>query len=130
MSRPDPQTDPTGYVLAVADQREQRSKAIGALGGLAAEVHPDGRAWVNAEHPDHWHTASMHGYPRLAEHIAAEANPGHALTEVALWRGIAERHIVGVDHLGPFCVCCWSRGFPCPDLLAVGAAAKAYAGDT
>lgn len=28
-----------------------------------------------------------------AEHIAAEANPAHALAEVALWRGVASRHV-------------------------------------
>lgn len=41
------------------------------------------------------------------------------LAQVALWRSIVERHVG--DH-----IC--SGQFPCPDLLAVVAAARAYLG--
>ena len=127
-------TDPAAFVLAVADLREQRARAATPgpyvarttddVGELAHQVHagPHGAVWL--------YLGSDAQELADAEHIAAEADPDHALAEVALWRGVVERHIDGVDHLGPFCVCCWSRSrsWPCPDLLAVVAAAKAYLG--
>ena len=49
------------------------------------------------------------------------------LQQAALWRGIAERHAHAPgDHI---CLGC-SEDFPCPDLLAAVAAAKAYAEGT
>jgi hypothetical protein len=75
MTLPDPATDPAGYVLAVADLREQR------------------------------------------------------LAEVALWRGIAERHVKTnlVYTNGALCDRCDGVvDFPCSDLLGAVAAAKAY----
>lgn len=66
--------------------------------------------------------------------FVAFETPAHALAEVALWRGIVERH---GDHGGAsnyrgepdpaLCHGCAER-WPCPDLLAVVAAARAYMG--
>jgi hypothetical protein len=133
---PDPAADPAGYVLAVADLRERRAKVAtespyivhSSLSGLAkvysATAEP-GMQRVAITGTDE--QASLD-----AEHIAAEANPAHALAEVALWRGVAQRHdpVPGLEPLE--CGVCGERYtgqlWPCPDLLAVVAAAKAYAG--
>lgn len=138
---PNPAVDPGGYVLAVADLRERRIAAVrperwrawpAALPGewTIAGVTRGG----NADRHPIATTHGLHSAEVEAVHIAAEANPAHALAEVALWRGIVERH---GDHGGAsnyrgepdpaLCHGCAER-WPCPDLLAVVAAAQAYMG--
>jgi hypothetical protein len=135
---PDPSTDPAGYVLAVAEERERRAKA-------AATESPSWRDVGVA-------IDAASGVPFVApadtaEHIAAEANPGHTLEAVRHWRSIVERHSVGhacvygsqsghwhdavSDTYAPNAptVRVWISE-PCPDLLAVVAAARAYAEPT
>ena len=128
-------SDQAAFVLAVAALREARAKA--ATSGpyvartvdekiqLAHQIHagPAGYVWLyigdDAEALDD------------TEHIAAEANPAHALAEVALWRVVAEWHGRGLGEFD-WCTTCGrvngSVKFPCPNLLAVVAAAEAYAG--
>jgi hypothetical protein len=116
---PDPQADPAGYVHAAADLREKRIAEYG-------QIAPDCFVGQYRRH--------------VREHIAAEASPAHALAEVALWRGIVKRHVAadqvpGMSPSEPHCRQCWSgtdlvkfmyTPWPCPDLLAVVAAARAY----
>ena len=71
---------------------------------------------------------------RDAVHIAAEANPAHALAEVRLWRGIAERHspTPGLSNECRTCLGSYQDetggDWPCPDVLAAEEAARAYLG--
>ncbi len=137
---PDPQADQTAYVFATADLREGRIRAAesyfpgpwrrgpGYFSGYG--VVADARG---AEITKHFERESP------ADHIAAEANPKHALAEVRLWRGIAGRHVQGwtdpkvqgnADSLVVLQVPqCASRcgTWPCSDLLDVVAACQAYA---
>jgi hypothetical protein len=136
---PNPDTDPAGYVLAVADVRERRASA------------PDGKTyrwaadsgWLVEQVDQHTCGTGPNGHyghhepgcgliplvelpTALAECIASEHNG--ALAEVALWRQISRRHTARRG------ASVWCRhdgmGWPCEDLLAVVAAVKAYAGDT
>lgn len=131
---PDPTTDPAGYVLAVADQREQRATA--APFGPYRTLHntddqsfvQDHRGLLDVEiYVDNGRAADLPATRNMAEHIAAEANPDHALKEVALWRSIAERHQIPRRYrkTTALCAAC-TQPAPCPDLLNVVAAAKAY----
>jgi hypothetical protein len=134
---PDAVADPAAFVLAVADPREKR---IG-LAHPVVDSDDDIGWWVdddqNCLEPTDDREPLIRGgdneiigsVPTLpaADHIAAEANPAHALAEVALWRGIAERH-----QRVPFGFCevgDHRTDWPCPDLLAVVAAARAYLGE-
>jgi hypothetical protein len=134
---PDPATDPAGYVLAVADLREQRASAA-TQGEWVAAVQRGKTpvVGVRGDRPGTGQAIAVSGAPGRegagranAKHIAAEANPEHALAEVALWRGVVKRHTGTADELRPrrVCACCTFTA-PCPDLLAVVAAARAYAG--
>jgi hypothetical protein len=110
---PDPVTDPGGYVLAVADLRLDIA--------MAADVKS---MTVRA---------AMAGYRRaLREFVAAEASEDLALAQVALWRGIVERHAPhpprGPSDDQPECRTCEGDDWPCPDLLAAVDAARAYMG--
>lgn len=131
---PDAGTDPAGFVLAVADLREKRIKvatpgpyealSLHTINGVDWQIHagPAGAVWlyVGAEDQDR----------ADAEHIAAEANPAHALAEVALWRAVVAEHqrMAGnaATALGDD-VGCWSDGSP--EWAAVVAAARAYLGE-
>ena len=145
---PDAGTDPTGFVLAVADLRERRAKAAtpgpwrvttdgDPCGPDIALVHDD----LDDEDSESDIVARFVETWDAAEHIAAEASPAHALAEVALWRRLAERHQsegLDADSDGEFWRDCYC-GLPwtdpartdlgCLDLLAALAAARAYLGE-
>lgn len=91
---PDAGTDPGGYLLAAADLREKRIAA--ATQGTWAVHDGDIVSWVVGEHgfDDDLDRVigDPAGWPADHEHIAAEANPYHALAEVALWRAVAAEH--------------------------------------
>jgi hypothetical protein len=131
--------DPTGFVLAAADLRERRATYLGVLQSTwraSTQVYDRGDEdhMVTADDVEHEFqsdvVARMIENAPTAEHIAAEANPEHALAEVALWRGIAQRHRSGRQTYGStvvtICMACAGERFPCPDLLAAVAAARAY----
>ncbi len=126
------ETDPTGFVLAVADLREARAKAA-TPGPYEAHQYKRDSALVGGEifTPDIDRRPIPYAstWPD-AEHIAAEANPAHALAEVALWRHLAKGH-AGHEMNGiTTCRSCdGAIEFPCADLLAVVAAARAYLGE-
>lgn len=145
---PDAATDPAGFVLAVADLREKRANAVRPERWTAFQTPMPGEWMVAGTRrdgtADPHRIATTHGLGSAqveAEHIAAEANPAHALAEVALWRGLARRHEPlpprGPDDDQPMCAGCVDPGacgdgemaWPCPDLLAVVAAARAYLGE-
>lgn len=69
-----------------------------------------------------------------AGHIAAEANPPHALAAVARWRGVVERHKRRALP-DPIDVCVWCpdgstryTAWPCPDLTETADEIRAYLG--
>lgn len=137
-SVPDREADPAGYLLAAADLREARARGIPeprwvARGNWIASWTDRCTCGSSGE------IAALYGHepgcgleqvlqtsgPDEADHIAAEANPAHALAEVKLWRGIVERHGLGRT----WCLWCGegdSIEVPCPDLRAAVAAARAY----
>lgn len=134
---PDDVADPAGFVLAACDLREKRIEAVRPERWLAWPAALPGE-WIVAGltrgGPDPHPIATTHGLHSAeleAVHVAAEANPAHALAEVALWRGVAKRHQRNILR-GPESVlnpnrCQWCNdNYPCPDLLAVVAAARAY----
>lgn len=132
MTLPDPTTDPAGFVLAVADQREQRARQVPGEVWTPYERKAYHAVWASSElGGPGYPVAKAHSGHRQAviEHIAAEANPEHALKEVALWRGIVERHTaVPTQDSGDVCYsCALVTPWPCLDLLGVVAAAEAYA---
>jgi hypothetical protein len=138
---PDPGTDPAAYLLAVADLREQRAEAATGGGTWRLEESDGAHAIVLAssgshesqyteieythglytEDGDQYETACL-----IAGHIAAEANPDHALKEVALWRAVVYEHEEFFRRLR-------AAGSTQPErpgvlLLCAVEAAKAYAG--
>lgn len=145
---PDPQADPdayNAYVLAVADLRQKRATEAATGQWCPTWTHQAIRHVqrnVDIDCPDHDDDGGAVGedcrrFGRYdGKHIAAEANPAHALAEVALWRGVAERHVAqagGLDR--KICQSCRRTDtqsrfvtWPCADLLAVVAACRAYAG--
>jgi hypothetical protein len=137
---PDAGQDPAGYVLAAADLREKRAKAVAPGPWLLTDPNEGsgvGPLWtvVNdaflnppADENAPWLAVELHtGTKDEAEYVAAEANPKHALAEVALWRGVVERHELAMDGQDIRCCrTCLSTEWPCPDLLDVVAAARAY----
>ncbi len=134
---PDPDTDPAGYVLAVADLREKRIDGLPHDPWTVCDANegsnPYGPLWMvtndafhnpPADDDELWLAVELHtGTKDYAVHFAAEANPAHARAEVALWRGIAERS--WHDEESGECDRCRMH-WPCSDLLAVVAAARAY----
>jgi hypothetical protein len=124
--------DLTAGILAGCDLREQRAKAV--LRISKAPWSTEGEVVYGPDFADGTlRTIAETVYQEEADHIAAEANPAHALAEVALWRGIAERHADHeqcVDWLGrpreecTYCVELW----PCADLTAAADAVRAYLG--
>jgi hypothetical protein len=91
---------PVSGLVATANLREQRARAATA-GPYVAEFVGDvdrdtgeGRGdWqVSAEAAEHGVLAMLADDEQSqadAEHLAAEADPAHALAEVALWRAVA-----------------------------------------
>jgi hypothetical protein len=141
---PDPTTDPAGYVLAVADLREQRARDV-AEGPWCPQwvyqaVRHIGRN-VDLECADHGYDCPT--WDRYdGAFVAAEANPPHALAEIALWRAMAYEHrrsqirVTADPHaLTPVfrtvdTCSCGSGAWPCDRTVfaAAIAAARAYAG--
>jgi len=109
-------THPQG-ILAAADIREQTIRAAATVTTLS---HP-----LRNIVPREWQL-----------HIAAEADPAHALAAVRHWRGVADRHGKPLH----FCVAGqhrWvsvtERGYvskPCAELTEVADEARAYLGET
>lgn len=116
-----PDTWPAG-ILAAADLRQARAEAaqdrrpgpyvVGAAGSVVAYGGQYVTGYTTPEGAE------------VAEHIAAEANPAHALAAVRHWRSVAERHV---------CDPIWSRGcqdcrnvWPCEDVTEVADEARAY----
>jgi hypothetical protein len=140
---PDDVADPTGFVLAACDLREARINAAGRGTWEAICAGPDGWEVRDVVPPTGRRRRRIIARVRMgpfeldraaALHIAAEANPAHALAEVALWRGMAGRHwgkqtVAMPPHPdGPIycCATCMTDVWPCPDLRDAVAAARAY----
>lgn len=141
-------TDPAAFVLAVADLREARANAatpgpwVPYYCGIERGPGPDG-VLPAISICDTGSGDADQTWPD-AEHIAAEADPAHVLAAIRHWRGTVERHRsmtaanvyqvpagMGVSDVAPYPVlicraCRVDPNYPCPDLLAVVAAAKAY----
>lgn len=113
---PDAGQDPTGYVLAAADLREKRAKAATAANWRPQPSYPWG-IWQEAgsDDPGFVSTSLATNAAPDAVHIAAEANPEHALAEVALWREVA---VLTRDLYHDL--------YPHPLMAAAVAAARAY----
>jgi hypothetical protein len=152
-------SDPAAGILAAADLREKLAKAMGATAG--AEWRAFGE-WVTAgtcectcdADPIYGHRVGCGFEPlfRLsdeaaAEHIAAEANPAHALAAVRRWKKVVDRHRPYPDpnagtEPDEWTVCNWcgasdtadaedaaTKGrWPCPDLRETADEARAYLG--
>lgn len=139
-------TAPGSYVLVVALLREERARAATPGPWLQAPDTHAGRVWIQRTAAK-WHSLgppdmeplfSLRGDESYAQReadaafVVAEANSAHALAEVALWRGVVERHRPYDDNIPALCYACHEAPegcageWPCPDLLAVVAAAKAY----
>lgn len=128
-----PDTWPEG-ILAAAEVREQRAKALGAMApppwrvvstefgtGLASEG-PSKAIYSNGQ------MLMARVESRLCEHIAAEASPAHALAAVRRWRGVVERHARIDDGLRGYCRQCYHLypAWPCPDLTETADEARDY----
>jgi hypothetical protein len=133
---PDPAADLAGFVLAVAEIRERRAKhpfvpQTQWRANAQEYDRGDEEFMVLADDPDEPYGSTDVARTvetwEAADHIAAEANPAHALAEVALWRGIAERHYQEAHQTPPWCAWCTSS-WPCPDLLAAVAAGSGVPG--
>jgi len=121
--------DPAAGILAVADLREQRAKA---------KAIPDGEYFIASEDDFEAYHVLSRAFPAprdvardlpsldLAEHIAAEANPAHALAAVRRWRGVVERHRPW--HNARNLCQRDSDPYPCPDLTETLDEARAYLG--
>jgi hypothetical protein len=137
-------TDPAGGVLAAAELRETRAKTLPAWDmGPTDEGHefrllPEGHhgsyesqyCEIQYHHSIDPQNGAQYAHAEtIAEHVAAEADPAHALAEAALWRVI-------VKSCGPYSdngmevLCGRGDPWPCPDLSAAVDAARAYLGDT
>lgn len=124
-----PDSWPAG-ILAAADVRQARAEA-------AAVVSP-GPWYADAEfvYGRDFADGSMRHvaealFGEVAEHIAAEASPAHALAAVRHWRGTVGRHGRALGRFGWCDTCGKVNGnvsFPCPDLVAVADEARAYIG--
>lgn len=115
-------SDPAAGILAAADLREQRAKAATPGPYVVSDVT------VRTDEVD---IARVLFAPADAVHIAAEANPAHALAAVHRWRGVVERH-TRADRLDPaLCVCRLGDGgpggrWPCIDIRETADEARAY----
>lgn len=127
-------SDPAGGILAVADLRERRAKAATQGGWFS------GGTMVYTEERSS-RLIAVTGTPAReldmadAVHVAAEANPAHSFAAVRRWRGVVERHQLGVydsEILGRVvaCACCTTLAdeYPCPDLTETTDEARAYLG--
>lgn len=151
---PDPETDRAGFLLGVCDLREKLATEANAGPWCPAYIYQAVRHVernCNMECPEHeWGAESENDCKTWGRfdgrYVAAEANPVLALAEIALWRGIAERHGVvlmsgstpsGRSTEWTICACDENPGpsrdeddllFPCSDplLLAAVNAAQAY----
>lgn len=130
--------DPAAGILAAADLREQRAKAATAGATLLRYEHGGGRlANFGFTSQERFLVADLYNEADR-EHIAAEANPAHALAAVRRWRGVVERHrgyTPQWDRVEPSPRCTWCRtdpreriGWPCPDVVETAAEARAYLG--
>ena len=128
--------DPAAGILAAADLRKQRAKAMGGpWRAYGRHIVEETTACTCAGGPPYGH--EPHCGQELvaefnedaAEHIAAEANPAHALAAVRRWVKAAERHHVEPFGGVPLCVYD-SRNWPCPDLTETADEARAYLGET
>lgn len=137
---PDATADRARFLMAVADLLERRAQRVPA-GPYSTPAYSAGTPHsdlINLGPQAHIEDPQARIFgrdaPAIAEHITAIADPGFALTLVALWRGIAGRHragwtnpkwvegdIVQVPQCAARC-----GNWPCPDLLAAVAAAQAY----
>lgn len=133
-------SDPAAGILAIADLREQRAKRVASGPWLARPAGSTGRptVWdING-----YLVSETPGSP-YAEHIAAEANPAHALAAVRRWRGVVERHYMEPGMFPPQCGACkpmstfdeldgaetvWVPIWPCDDLRETADEARAYLG--
>ncbi len=97
--------DPAAGILAVAILREQRASS---MRGMRAEPFLEG--------PKH-----------TREHIAAEANPAHALAAVRRWRGVVKRHQRYISEPRLCANGCPGR-YPCEDIAETADEARAYLG--
>ena len=138
-------SDPPAGVLAVADLRERRAKAA-TPGPYRVQGHAQleegcrclscyGDSWsweiAQIDGPECKDTGDyhvMHLGHADAEHIAAEANPAHALAAVRRWRGFVRRHAAALMWDETACKWCANAAFPCPDLRETADEARAYLG--
>ena len=109
-----PDTWPQG-ILAAADLREQRAKAVLEISKAPWTAFEDGVFGPDFADGS-LRTVAETVYFEEAVHIAAEANPGHALAAVRRWRGVVDRH----SH----------PDYACDDLTETADEARAYAGGT
>jgi hypothetical protein len=134
----DADTSPAAGILAVADLREQRAKAATAGLWHPRKEYPQ-TVWQGEGDPTDDASSDDFGIVSTtlamnpaadAEHIAAEANPAHALAAVRRWRGVVERHTLMQPAQTPWCR--WCDGdearWPCPDLVETADEARAYLG--
>ena len=109
-------SDPAVFILRVADLREQRASSV-SRGHWYAN---NGYVLCNSGDP----TDGVNVCAALisnAEHIAAEANPTHALAAARHWRGVVERHSLGCPDQR-------AASVPCDDLTETADEARAYLG--
>jgi hypothetical protein len=126
--------DPAAGILAAADLREQRAEAA-SCGPYVVDPqdHEDdeGEDYYDVDGPDGGWVAHV-DTRGTAEHIAAEANPAHALAAVRRWRGAVERHrVLARQQPGVPDWCDWCDAptvWPCPDLTETADEARAYLG--
>ena len=145
-----PDTWPQG-ILAAADLREQRAKAAtpgrwGAGNGttIAAGLEQTSPGCITYDvkiaevDDDRWESAdneidAEEQAEADAEHIAAEANPAHALAAVRRWKKTAERHGPDAWAFYEGRAKCHAHRRPvyvehCPDLTETADEARAYLG--
>ena len=133
-----PDTWPQG-ILAAADLREWRCDSVTRgdwyADGQAVRVQVLGLDETPAVAvPPARTQLTLKACEINAEHIAAEANPAHALAAVRHWRGVVERHCL-VDN-GPKqheccrCVGSWAYEeglpWPCDDIRETADEARDY----
>jgi hypothetical protein len=135
------ETDKPAFILRVADLREERANAalVGGSHWTTFDGHDGPALWLS-EDPDGDslngllmpESLSAHlgddGRVAVFRHIAAEANPAHALAAVRRWRGVVERHGSWKHGSNPVrfpCRRCGTAGF-CIDLRDTADEAYAY----
>ena len=154
-------SDPAAGILAVSDLRQRRVNAAtqGTWETFRMPPSDDGivpevvmvrvmrgpRSWDRVASgacdpaADTYYGAEHYLMVDDAEHIAAEANPAHALAAVRRWRGVVERHVRSIAQLDPpygFCRECQARwappgattAWPCPEIRETADEARAYLG--